>query len=86
MRCHWSYTEHEKFWLPACMSGIYGPEYCTCGDGNYPTFEAFERAEFRLKMERKEQEIKDLQQYIHAQNRIIAKLIKAKKKKEAIPI
>ena len=74
MRCHWTTYEGQRIFIPGCMgSAVYGAYRCTCD--NDLTFAQFEKKEYNVVLNKKNNLIKELQSENNRLNRILKRFI-----------
>lgn len=76
MKCHYIYTEEgEKILIPECMQVVISGDIrdCTCKS---PTFAEFEKEKYNEALKALKKEIKELEELVEYQNKIIEKLQK----------
>lgn len=76
MKCHYIYTEEgEKILIPECMAVAVSGDIRDCTCKSY-TFAEFEKDKYNKTLKALKNEIKELEELVEYQNKIIEKLQK----------
>ena len=76
MKCHYIYTEEgEKILIPECMAVVISGDIRDCTCKSY-SFAEFEREEYNRTLKALKNDIKELEELVEYQNKIIEKLQK----------
>lgn len=76
MKCHYIYTEEgEKILIPECMAVVISGDIRDCTCKSY-SFAEFEKEKYNEALKALKKEIKELEELVEYQNKIIEKLQK----------
>lgn len=76
-KCHYIHDkEAGKVWIPGCMGGTYGPEFCYCKRNEPTTYKGFEKQEYNRILTEKNEQIRELEKENAMLWRIIGKIRK----------